>query len=78
MPKVLSAAEVARYHRNGFHFPVRVLSAADARSYRDRLEENERALGGPLSGNMRQKPICSSPGPTNSRDTPRSSTPSRT
>ena len=56
MPKVLSAAEVARYHRNGFHFPVRVLSAADARSYRDRLEENERALGGPLSGNMRQKP----------------------
>ena len=39
MPKVLSAAEVARYHRDGFHFPVRVLSAADARSYRDRLEE---------------------------------------
>ena len=56
MPKVLSAAEVARYHRDGFHFPVRVLSAADARSYRDRLEDNERALGGPLSGNMRQKP----------------------
>ena len=56
MPKVLTAAEVARYHRDGFHFPVRVLSAAEARSYRDRLEANERALGGPLSGNMRQKP----------------------
>ena len=56
MPKVLSAAEVSRYHRDGFHFPVRVLSAAEARSYRDRLEANERALGGPLSGNMRQKP----------------------
>ena len=38
MPKVLLAAEVARYHRDGFHFPVRVLSAAEARSYRDRLE----------------------------------------
>jgi ectoine hydroxylase-related dioxygenase (phytanoyl-CoA dioxygenase family) len=47
---------VARYHRDGFHFPVRVLSAAEARSYRDRLEASERRLGGPLSGNMRQKP----------------------
>ncbi len=56
MPKVLSAAEVARYHQDGFHFPVSVLSAAEARSYRDRLEANERALGGPLAGNMRQKP----------------------
>ena len=55
MPKVLSAAEVARYHRDGFHFPVGVLSAAEARSYRDRLEANERQLGGPLSGNMRHK-----------------------
>jgi ectoine hydroxylase-related dioxygenase (phytanoyl-CoA dioxygenase family) len=56
MPKVLSAVEVARYHRDGFHFPVGVLSAAEACSYRDRLEANERQLGGPLSGNMRQKP----------------------
>ena len=55
MPKVLSATEVARYHRDGFHFPVRVLSATEARSYRDRLEAQERALGGPLSGNMRHK-----------------------
>jgi chlorinating enzyme len=56
MPKVLSAAEVARYHRDGFHFPVPALSADEARSYRGRLEANERQLGGPLSGNMRQKP----------------------
>jgi non-haem Fe2+, alpha-ketoglutarate-dependent halogenase len=56
MSKVLTAEEVARYRRDGFHFPVRVLSTAEARSYRDRLEENERKLGGPLSGNMRQKP----------------------
>ena len=55
MPKVLSAREVALYHRDGFHFPARALSATEARSYRDRLEAQERALGGPLSGNMRQK-----------------------
>ena len=30
MTKVLSDAEVARYHRDGFHFPVPVLSAAEA------------------------------------------------
>ena len=56
MPKVLSATAVANYRRDGFHFPVSVLSTAEARSYRDRLEANERTLGGPLSGNMRQKP----------------------
>ena len=47
---------MANYRRDGFHFPVSVLSTAEARSYRDRLEANERTLGGPLSGNMRQKP----------------------
>jgi non-heme Fe2+,alpha-ketoglutarate-dependent halogenase len=56
MAKTLTADEVARYRRDGFHFPVRVLSTDQARSYRARLEENERKLGGPLSGNMRQKP----------------------
>ena len=55
MPKSLSDAEMAHYRRDGFHFPVKVLSAEEARSYRDRLELHERALGGPLSGNMRHK-----------------------
>jgi non-heme Fe2+,alpha-ketoglutarate-dependent halogenase len=55
MPKLLTDAEVARYRRDGYHFPVPVLSAAEARSYRDRLEAQERALGGPLSGSMRHK-----------------------
>jgi len=55
MPKVLSAADVANYRQDGFHFPVNVLSPTEARSYRDRLEEQERSLGGPLSGNMRHK-----------------------
>ena len=37
MPKVLSTADVANYRRDGFHFPVSVLSTVEARSYRDRL-----------------------------------------
>lgn len=55
MPKLLSAAEVARFKRNGFHFPVRVMSADEARGYRDRLEDHERRAGGPIQSNMRHK-----------------------
>jgi chlorinating enzyme len=55
MPKVLSDDELARYRRAGYHFPVRVLSAAEARRYRDRLEAHERATGAPIAGNMRHK-----------------------
>lgn len=55
MPKVLSEAQVAAYRRDGFHFPVRAMSAAEARSYRDRLEAWERASGGPIAGNRRHK-----------------------
>ena len=55
MPKLLTADHVSDYRRDGFHFPVRVLPAAEARAYRDRLEAQERALGGPLTGDMRHK-----------------------
>lgn len=55
MAKRLSAEAVTQYRRNGFHFPVRVLSAAEARSYRDRLEAAEQAAGGPLAGDRRHK-----------------------
>ncbi len=55
MTKRLSAEAIAQYRRDGFHFPVRVLSAAEARSYRDRLEAAERAAGGPLAGDRRHK-----------------------
>lgn len=55
MGKLLNAEAVGRYRRDGYHFPIRVLSADQAHGYRDRLEEQERALGGPLSGNMRHK-----------------------
>lgn len=51
----LALADVARYHRDGFYFPVRVLSREEARRCRDRLEAVERAQGGPLGGLLRQK-----------------------
>ena len=55
MAKRLSTEAVAQYRRDGFHFPLRVLSAQEARSYRDRLEAAERAAGGPLAGDRRHK-----------------------
>lgn len=55
MAKRLSTEAVAQYRRDGYHFPVRVLSAAEARSYRDRLETAEQAAGGPLAGDRRHK-----------------------
>ena len=55
MPKLLPPAAVEQYRRDGFYFPVRVMSAAEARSYRDRLEEHERHQGAPLQSNMRHK-----------------------
>ena len=55
MTKRLDPEAVARYRRDGFHFPVRVLSTAEARSYRDRLEAAERLAGGPLAGDRRHK-----------------------
>src|SRR5260370_33136790 len=55
MGKRLSAEAVAQYRRDGFYFPVPVLSAAEARGYRDKLEAHERATGASLAGNMRHK-----------------------
>lgn len=55
MSKVLSDAEVAAYRRDGYHFPVRVMSADDARRYRAALEAHEAEAGQPLQGNLRHK-----------------------
>ena len=52
----LSAEAVARYHREGFYFPVPVLSPAEAREYRRRLEAVETAHGGRLTAELRHKP----------------------
>ncbi len=55
MGKLLSEDAVARYHRDGFHFPVRVLSTAEAAGYRQQLEAHEGRTGQPLQGNWRHK-----------------------
>jgi ectoine hydroxylase-related dioxygenase (phytanoyl-CoA dioxygenase family) len=55
MPKLLTSAAVEQYHRDGYYFPIRVLSTAEAASYRRRLEEHERKTGAPLQGNWRHK-----------------------
>ncbi|MBI3513907.1 MAG: phytanoyl-CoA dioxygenase family protein [Proteobacteria bacterium] len=55
MPSTLSSAQVATYRETGYHFPVDILSAAEARAYRDRLEAFEARQGGPLSGSLRHK-----------------------
>ena len=55
MPKDMTESAVARYHETGYHFPIDVLSAAEARAYRDRLESYETRTGGPLQGSMRHK-----------------------
>lgn len=55
MPKLLSQEAIARYHRDGFYFPLRVMSPDRARHYRDCLEAYERAHGGPISSNYRHK-----------------------
>jgi len=55
MPKLLSEEQVAAYRRDGFLFPVRVMSGADALSYRRRLEDYEAGAGGPIASNMRHK-----------------------
>lgn len=56
MGKQLSAAAIEQYHRDGYYFPVRVLSADEAKDAREKLERVERDLGGPLRGVYRVKP----------------------
>jgi non-haem Fe2+, alpha-ketoglutarate-dependent halogenase len=56
MSRSWSAAALAQYVRDGYVFPVPVLSTDEARQYRERLERVERDLGGPLRGVYRIKP----------------------
>lgn len=55
MPKLLSAAAVEAYRRDGYYAPVRVMTAAQALGYRQALEAHEAQTGQPLQGNMRHK-----------------------
>jgi len=52
----LTSGQVDAFARNGYHFPLRALSADDALVYRRRLEQSEALLGGPLRGAVRSKP----------------------
>ncbi|RAI00709.1 phytanoyl-CoA dioxygenase [Acuticoccus sediminis] len=51
----LTEAEVEQYRRDGYVFPVPVMSREEAAAYRARLEAFEAASGGPIAGNMRHK-----------------------
>lgn len=53
MPKMLTDAQVAQYERDGIFFPIRAMPAADARRYRDALEDYEARTGEPINSNMR-------------------------
>jgi len=55
MPKLLSQAAVEAFQRDGYYSPVRVMSAGDARKYRNALEAHEAKTGQPLQGNWRHK-----------------------
>ena len=49
MPATLTAADVARYARDGFLSPNRALTPVEAAACRDKLQAYERAIGGPLT-----------------------------
>jgi non-haem Fe2+, alpha-ketoglutarate-dependent halogenase len=55
MPRLLSDEAVATYKRDGYHFPVDILSAAETLELRRRLEAHEAETGGPISGDRRHK-----------------------
>ncbi|MFO1079628.1 MAG: phytanoyl-CoA dioxygenase family protein [Reyranellaceae bacterium] len=55
MPKLLTEDAVAQYNRDGFYFPIDILSEAVMRDLRGRLEAHEARSGGPIQGNQRHK-----------------------
>lgn len=55
MTKLLTPEAVDQFRRDGFYFPVRVMSAEEALGYRRRLEAYEAATGGPIRSNWRHK-----------------------
>jgi ectoine hydroxylase-related dioxygenase (phytanoyl-CoA dioxygenase family) len=55
MAKLLSSNAIEAYRRDGYYFPVRVLSTDEAHRYRRALETHEAKTGQPLQGNWRHK-----------------------
>jgi non-heme Fe2+,alpha-ketoglutarate-dependent halogenase len=54
--KVLTRAQVEAFRRNGYHFPVRVISKAEADDYREKLEDFEFEHGLVMKTPYRTKP----------------------
>ena len=54
MPKMLTEAQVAAYHRDGYALPLTAFSPATAQRYRAELEAFEARIGVPLSGSLTQ------------------------
>lgn len=55
MTKALTPDQVDHYNRNGYLSPVRIISEAEAKTARLRMEEIEAGLGGRISGIHRSK-----------------------
>jgi len=55
MPKKLSSDAVESFRRDGYYFPVPVLTQAEVSHYRSCLEKHEAETGAPLQGNWRHK-----------------------
>jgi Phytanoyl-CoA dioxygenase (PhyH) len=55
MLNALTEDQVAAYQRDGYLAPVAVMSEAEARALRARLETIEAGMGGPLRGDLRHK-----------------------
>jgi ectoine hydroxylase-related dioxygenase (phytanoyl-CoA dioxygenase family) len=55
MPKKLSSAAVESFRRDGYYFPVPVLTQTEVSHYRGCLEKHEAETGAPLQGNWRHK-----------------------
>ena len=55
MPNLLSGRDIEAYQRDGFHFPLRALSAEDAAAYRAKLEAFEASQGGSIKGTLKTK-----------------------
>ena len=52
---MLSNEDIAKYGRDGYYFPIDILTPEEAGEYRKRLEDYEARSGGPLQGAMRHK-----------------------
>ena len=53
---MLSPAQVEAYKRDGYVFPIDILSPAEVAAYRAKLESYEASSGSSIQGNLRQKP----------------------